>query len=230
MNKIKKFINYFTKTERILWCVSAVLLVGSFCLFRQTNYATLFASLIGVTSLILNAKGNPFGQILMIVFSVFYGAISFSCAYYGEMITYLCMSAPMAFVALISWLKHPYKGNKKEVAVHHITKHEIVGILFLSFVVTVIFYFILKFFHTANLLPSTVSVTTSFLAVCFTAKRSPYYALAYALNDLVLIVLWVLAALSDLSYISVIICFVVFFVNDMYGFFNWKKMQKKQTD
>lgn len=69
---------------------------------------TLAASLIGVTSLIFNAKGNPFGQLLIVVFSILYGAISYSLAYYGEVITYLGMTAPMAVFSLVSWLRNPF--------------------------------------------------------------------------------------------------------------------------
>ena len=98
----------------------------------------------------------------------------------------------------------------------------------LAAVVTVAFYFILRFFHTANLLPSTLSVTTSFVAVYLTFRRSPYYALAYAANDVVLIVLWVMAALSEVRYVSVMVCFVAFVVNDLYGFISWRKMGKRQ--
>ena len=98
----------------------------------------------------------------------------------------------------------------------------------LTALVTLIFYFILKFFNTANLIPSTFSVTTSFLAVFLTFKRSPLYALAYATNDVVIIVLWVLAAFRDSSYISVVVCFIAFLVNDLYGFYNWKRMEKRQ--
>ena len=97
-----------------------------------------------------------------------------------------------------------------------------------AFIVTVIFYFVLRYFNTANLVPSTLSVTTSFIAVYLTFRRSPYFALAYAMNDVVLIVLWILASITDISYLSVVICFVVFFVNDMYGFINWRRMEKKQ--
>ena len=98
----------------------------------------------------------------------------------------------------------------------------------ISAVVTIIFYFILEHFNTANIVPSTISVTTSFLAVYLTFRRSPYFALAYAMNDVVLIVLWILASITDISYLSVVICFVVFFVNDMYGFISWKRMEKRQ--
>lgn len=164
----------------------------------------------------------------MIIFSMLYGIISFTFSYYGEMITYLGMTAPMAVFALISWLKNPYNGNKAEVKVNRLGKKEIAFMILLTVAVTYIFYFILSAFHTANLLPSTLSVTTSFLAVYLTFKRSAFYAAAYAANDLVLIVLWVLAALSNISYLSVVICFVMFLVNDIYGFINWSKMQKRQ--
>ena len=198
-------------------------------IFDRGNYVTLAASLIGATSLIFCAKGNPIGQLLMIVFSILYGIISFTFAYYGEMITYLGMTAPMAVFALISWLKNPYNGNKSEVKVNTISGLEIIFMLVLAAVVTGVFYFILKFFNTANLLPSTLSVTTSFIAVYLTFRRSPYFPLAYAANDLVLIVLWILASLSDSSYISVVICFVMFLANDIYGFISWIKMRKRQT-
>ena len=215
--------------ELILWTGSVGLILASFLAFDRTNFMTLAASLIGVTSLIFNAKGNPIGQALMILFSLLYGIISYTFSYYGEMITYLGMTAPMALFALISWLRNPYKGNHAEVAVNRIDKREYIGMYALTAIMTLVFYFILKHFNTANIIPSTLSVTTSFLAVYLTFRRSPYFALAYAANDVVLIVLWILAARENISYLSVIICFAMFLVNDLYGYVNWKRMEKRQT-
>lgn len=219
---------YFTKAELTLWGSSVALILLSFLVFDRVNYMTLIASLIGVTSLIFNAKGNPIGQALMVVFSLLYGIISYRFAYYGEMVTYLGMTAPMALFALISWLRNPYKGNKAEVAVNRLGAVEWVLMLILSALVTILFYFILDYFDTANMLPSTLSVTTSFIAVYLTFRRSPYFALAYAANDIVLIVLWILASIEDISYLSVMICFVLFLVNDIYGFISWRKMEQRQ--
>lgn len=223
-------LSYFTKGELMLWGTSAALIVVSFFTFDRENFLTLAASLIGVTSLIFNAKGNPFGQFLMVIFSVLYGVISYTFSYYGEMITYLGMTAPMAVFALISWLRNPYNGNRAEVKVNRLKSKEVAFMILLTAVVTVVFYFILAAFHTANLLPSTLSVTTSFLAVYLTFRRSAFYAIGYAANDIVLIVLWILAAVSDISYLSVVICFVMFLVNDIYGFISWSKMQKRQEE
>ena len=220
----------FSKADVLLWSLSTVLIVAAFLLFDRHSYLTLAASLVGVTSLILNAKGNPIGQALIILFSIFYGIISYSFAYYGEMLTYLCMTAPMALVALISWLRHPYKGNRAQVTVGRLKgKGEIILLCILTAAVTTAFYFILAHFHTANLLPSTLSVTTSFVAVYLTARRSPYFAVAYAANDIVLIVLWTMASLTDPSYVSVVVCFVMFLINDIYGFISWLKMGKAQA-
>ncbi len=213
-----------------LWCVSVLLIAAAFLMFDKGNYLTLAASLVGVTSLIFNAKGNPVGQALIVVFSVLYGIISFNFAYYGEMITYLGMTAPMSVFALISWLRNPYGGNRSEVKVNRINRREAALMFALSAVVTVGFYFILKAFGTANLLPSTLSVATSFLAVYLTFRRCAFFALAYAANDLVLIVLWMLAAMENTSYISVIVCFIIFLVNDIYGFVNWSKIYKRQNE
>lgn len=229
MNKLINKLGYFSKCELILWGVSALSIIVSFIIFDKTNYITLTASLIGTTSLILCAKGNTLGQILMILFSILYGIISLSFAYYGEMITYLGMTMPMAIFSLISWLRNPYKGNKSEVAVNKLNRKEIIFMLILSAVVTLIFFHILKYFNTANLLPSTISITTSFIAAYLTLRRSPFFALIYAMNDIVLIFLWTMASISNSSYISVIVCFIAFFVNDIYGFISWLKMQKRQA-
>ncbi|MBQ8894424.1 MAG: nicotinamide mononucleotide transporter [Clostridia bacterium] len=223
-------MNYFTKGEKLLWGASVLLITLFFLLFDRSGYLTLAASLIGATSLIFSAKGNPFGQLLMILFSLLYGFISYTFSYYGEMITYLGMTAPMALFALISWLRHPYKGNRSEVAVNRLKAPEAGLMVLLTGAVTAVFYFILKAFHTANLLASTLSVATSFMAVYLTFRRSPYFALAYAANDLVLILLWSLAARHELSYLSVVVCFAMFLCNDLYGFINWKRIQNNQNN
>ena len=230
MKKLNALFHYFSRGERTLWFGSVLAFVIAFCLFDRDNYLTLMASLIGVTSLIFNAKGNSFGQLLMIIFSLLYGVISFSFSYYGEMMTYLGMTMPMAVCALISWIKNPYNGNKAEVKVNHLSQMEWGFLWVLTTLITLVFYFILEYFYTANIIPSTISVTTSFAAVYLTFRRSPYYAIGYAANDIVLIVLWALATLEEASYLSVVVCFLAFLVNDVYGFINWRKMGKRQAE
>ena len=145
------------------------------------------------------------------------------------MITYFCMTLPMAVFSLISWLRHPFKGNKSRVEVNRIKAREILLLIFLTCAVTIAFYFILKKLGTANLIVSTLSVATSFAAAYLTFRRDPFLSLFYSLNDIVLIALWIYAAISDSSYISVAVCFTVFLINDIYCFISLRKMEKQQT-
>lgn len=227
--KLKSLYGYFSKGEKVLWFTSVLLILVSFLIFDRENYLVLTASLIGVTSLIFDAKGNPAGQFLMVIFSILYGIISYKMAYYGEMATYLGMTAPMSLFALVSWLKNPYNKDKAEVCIANISGREVIFMLILTVFVTCIFSYILYTLNTANLLPGIISVATSFIAVYLTYKRSAFFAIAYAANDIVLIILWTLAALSDISYLSVITCFILFLVNDTYTFINWTKIQKRQN-
>ena len=137
------------------------------------------------------------------------------------------MTAPMAIASLVSWIKHPYK-NTKEVEIQRMNSRQVVLMFILTSLVTVAFYFILKALSTANLLFSTISIATSFLAVYMTYMRSPFYAIAYGLNDIVLITLWILASIANPAYIPMIFCFVMFLANDTYAFVAWMKRMKKQ--
>lgn len=222
--------NYFSKGELILWGASVALIIVSFFAVKNSDYLTLAASLVGATSLIFNAKGNPIGQVLIVAFSIMYGIISLSYKYYGEIITYLGMTAPMAVAALVSWIRNPYNGKRAEVRVNRINAKEMLFALCLTAGVTVAFYFILKEFHTANLIPSTISVATSFAAAYLTIRRSALYAVLYAMNDIVLIVLWLMASATDRAYLSVVVCFAIFLINDIYGFINWNRMHKNQSN
>ena len=216
-----------TVFERVLWLVSVGAIASAGALAGGDPLSVL-ASLVGVTSLLFVAKGYVCGQILMVIFSVMYGVISLVFREDGEMITYLGMTAPMAVVTAVSWYRHPYAGTR-EVAVSHLTRRQAVLLPILTVVVTLAGYALLAALGNAQMLFSTISVATSFIAAALTFCRSPYYALGYAANDVVLVVLWVLAAAADPAYWSMVICFALFLINDLYGFVNWRRMQRRQS-
>ena len=227
-----KFLNpfkEFTKTEWIIWLCSVFVIIATSFIGGTDGILGVITSLLGVTAVMFVSKGDVTGQMLSVVFSLLYAFISYQTRYYGEMITYLFMTAPVSLISVITWLKNPYSREKNEVKIHKIRKNEVIAIFLIAAVVTFVFYFILKFLNTANLVISTISITTSFVAASFAAKRSPYYAFFYMFNDIVLIVMWIMVTVSDISYVGVIICFVMFLVNDIYGFYNWKRIEKRQN-
>lgn len=227
MSKLKKLFYYFSISDYLIWSISSILIISTFIIFN-TDVLSFIASLIGICSLIFCARGNPIGPLLMVVFCVLYGIISLTFKYYGEFITYVCMSLPMSVICLVSWLKNPSNKGKSEVKASKLNKKDVVLLIVLSVLVTVVLYFVLKALSTPNLIVSTISVSTSFAAAFLSYKRSPFFALAYALNDIVLIALWIYATIANLSYLSTVIIFVTFLANDIYGLICWLKRIKNQ--
>ena len=220
------FYSYFSRGERALWCTSLFLILAAFLLFDRENHLTLCASIVGVTSLIFCAKGNPAGQLLMLIFSVLYGIISFTYAYYGEMLTYLGMSLPMAVWSAVTWRRNTAHEAGSAVAIRRLTGHDLALLVLATAAVTALFGWLLAALDTPNLGFSILSVATSFLAAALTMLRSSYYGLGYAANDIVLVVLWVLASCEDPAYIPVAVNFGIFLFHDFYGFLSWKKRER----
>ena len=194
-----------TKKEWLLWLVSLTVVILSNLATNDLDLLTLISALLGVTAL--------------------YGIISFRFHYWGEMITYLGMTLPMAAWSAITWLRNPSEENENEVAIRTLNKKHIIGLTISTVIVTGIFYYILAWLDTPNIMFSTLSIVTSFIAASLTMLRSSYYAVGYAANDIVLIVLWVLASLENPAYIPVVVNFAIFLLNDMYGFVSWKKRE-----
>lgn len=228
MAKLRNPFKNLTKFEWALWITSLAAIAVSFFAVGNTDYWTLVVSMLGVTALIFAAKGDAFAMIIMICFSLIYAFVSFSFKYYGETIIYTCMQIPISIVSLISWLKHPSDKGSAEVKIGKVTRIHALIIPFAAAGITAAFYFILRTFGTQNLIPSTVSVCTSFIALYLMALRVPAYAVAFMLNDVVLIVLWSMACAQSLNYVPMVVCFSIFLVNDTYTFICWMKRSKLQ--
>ncbi len=226
-----KFYNpfrYFTKFEWGLWITSLLVVTLSFFVGGRNGVLPLITSLLGVTSLILIAKGDVAGQVLVFIFSILYAAVAWKERYYGEMITYLFMSAPAAVFSIVSWLRNPYATDRSEVKMEKMRAWDLPIAVLLTAAVTFAFYWILRALGNAELGVSTLSISTSFLAAYLLFRRNPYYALAYAANDVVLIVLWCIVSARELSGLSMVACFAMFLCNDLYGFFNWIRLRNRQ--
>ena len=223
-------IKTLTKREWSIWLGSIIIVLISNLATKDFDLLTLVAALTGVTSLIFAAKGNVWGQVLMILFSILYGIISFRFRYWGEMLTYLGMTLPMAVWSTITWIKNPSENNGNEVQIQSLSKKHIVALCISGIIVTAVYYYILKSFNTPNIIFSTISIITSFIAASLTMLRSSYYAVWYAVNDVILIILWVLASLKDPAYIPAVVNFSIFFMNDMYGFMSWKQRELEQAE
>lgn len=216
-----------TKFETCLCLISILVLILGFVFTEEKDVLNLVASIFGVVSLIYIAKGHLFGEILTLVFSILYAYISFKNRLYSELITYGFMYLPLTIITIVSWVKHPYK-DQNTVEISKVSIRKFILIILSGIVFTFIFYFILRALNTASLYVSTFSIFTSFVASGLVIFRSPFYALAFMVNDLVLIVLWTIATISNPVNIVILLTFIIFFFNDIYGFIAWTKRFKLQ--
>ncbi len=228
MKKIRNPFKNLNKFEWALWVFSFAAIISSFFAVGSTAYANLAASLLGVTSLIFAARGDAFGLMLMMTFSAIYAFVAFTTKYYGEMIIYLGMQIPCATASLISWLRHPSDKGSAEVKIGKFNKKHVYILIPLTAAIVTAFYFVLKTLGTENLIVSTVSVGTSFVALYLMTLRIPAYALVFILNDIVLIVLWSMACANDLNHLALVVCFSIFLINDTYTFICWTRRKARQ--
>lgn len=225
---MRKSLENLEKWDWMLWGISMVMVVVSNLLTGTVDMVNLAATVIGVTALIFVAKGDVWGQVLTFVFAVLYSITSWRFRYYGEILTYLGMSAPIALLSVVSWLKNPYEKGKVEVKIQRLNRKQTVLLWGLTIMVTGVFGWMLYLLDTPNLLFSTISISTSFLASALMFFRNSNYALAYGANDVVLIILWVLASIENITYLPMVACFTMFLINDLYGYFSWRKRESSQ--
>ena len=214
--------------ERCIYILSLVVVVVSNFFAPQIDFVKMAATVGGVTALIFIAKGNVWGQVITVLFGILYSIAALKTRYYSEIITYLGMTAPIAIFSIVTWIKNPYEKGKNVVKIRALTVKEFFLMLLLTAVVTVVFYFILSALATPNIIVSTISIATSFAASYLMLRRISYYAIAFALNDIVLIILWSISVATDLSSLSMVACFSMFLLNDLYAFIRWKVREKQQ--
>lgn len=225
---IKKFLSYFSIFEWCLWLLGIISVTVSFACADSRDIFSFLSSILGLTSLILMAKGNFIGLIFGIVFAVLYSIFAYTQRYYGEMIIYSCIYLPLKISAIIIWIKNKFGKNKMEVTVNAIKPLEWVISSIVIALITVGCYFLLEKINTDNLIVSTVSFVPSLAATYFMLRRSEYYSICYIFNDIVMVTLWSLKLSNGLEALPSVIAFSFFIVNDLYSFINWRKIKKKQ--
>lgn len=230
MKFLKKCISSLNKFELLLWLISVFSILILSLLMPKKDYISIISTLFGISSLIFISKGNLLGPIISILFSFFYLIASLNNLYYGEVLICLTMNIPLSVISCWTWFKNRTNEKDVEVTVNHLKKREIVFSVILGICIMIVFYFILKRLDTDSLLISTISIFTSFVASYLSIRRSYLYAIFYSLNDIVLIILWTVATFKDLSNLCMVFCFIIFLINDIYGFINWKKLEKSQMN
>lgn len=219
----------WTKFEKALLFTS-VILVALVGIIFKSELLTTVCSIVGIITALLLAKGKNLGQIFGLLIVALYSIVSFKNKYYGEVIIYLCIMLPMYIIGIISWLKHQNKDTNS-VEVNNIKTKEWVIVSIASILAFVSIYFLLKVFNTSQLFVSSLSVIDSLFAVYLGIRRSKYSFYFYVVNDLILIALWGIPVVSSsLILLPMVFNPIINLINDIYGIYNWRKLEKMQGE
>ena len=229
--KEKKFNlkNIITWQEAILLIIELAIPLILYFIFKCDDYQNLLGAQLGIISIFFLAKASLIGIVLSLLFSLFYAITSLNFQYYGEAIIYFAFMIPLGIISGVIWFINRFKGTT-EVAILSTKKIDFIIGPIASVTLTFGLFWLLRYLGTENIITSTLSLFTSFLALYFQIKRSRFTQLFYAANDIVLITLWILATIEDISYVPIVSCFAFLLVNDLYGFFNWSKIKKRQDE
>ncbi len=228
MEKTKK-LKTWTLFEILFLAVSLTIVVGCFVFASDRNYFSLVCSMLGVIAVLTVSKGLIWAPYINVVFNTCYAILSFTQGFYGEFIISILLMNAIYIMSIVSWVKNKGKQNDKVVQVNKLSIKEYVFLAIGTVVATVAFYFILKALNTKELIVSTLSLVGSGVAAYLMFRRCSNYALGYIFNDIILIIMWSLNIASNgWGYLPTVVGFVVFLVNDIYGFIHWKKEEKSQ--
>ena len=207
-----------------------IIVVSTVGIIFKADLLTTACSIIGINTALLLAKGKNLGQLLGILITLLYSILSFKNKYYGEVLIYVFLMLPMFVVGTFSWIKHQNKKTNS-VEINNIKAKEwiIVSIVFIGVFIGI--YYVLKAFNTNELIVSTASVLASLFAVYLQVRRSKYSFSFYIVNDIILFILWGTPVFKgNYTLIPMLLNPVFNFINDLYGFYYWRKTEKIQKN
>lgn len=217
----------WNRLEKIL-LFGSIILVSIVAIIFKSDLLTTLCSIVGIITALLLAKGKKLGQLFGILITILYSIVSFKNKFYGEVIIYILLMLPMYIIGIISWLKYHNKETNT-VNVNKINWKEWIWVSVISVVVFIGIYLLLKSFNTEELIVSTLSVVASLFAVYLQIRRSRFSFYFYVINDVILIILWGIPVITgDLLLIPMVFNPIINLINDIYGIFNWKKLEKRQ--
>ena len=224
-----KLLKDWTNFEKLL-LFGSVVIVSVVGLCFKSDLLTVSCSIVGIITALLLAKGKNLGQVFGLLITILYSIVSFKNKYYGEVLIYALVMLPMYIIGIFTWINH--KNEKtNSVEINSIEKKEWVIVSIVFALVFVGIYYLLKAFNTNELVVSTISVLASLFAVYLQIRRSKYSFSFYMVNDIILMFLWGIPVIRG-SYIlfPMLLNPIINFINDMYGFYNWKKTEKIQNN
>ena len=221
--KIFKDWNLFEKS----WLIIFTLVNVAVLIYSKEGILGFTASITGMLSVILVAKGKISNYYFGIINVVIYGFISYNSKYYGEAMLNILYFLPMQIIGFMMWRRNNVNiDESKEVKAERMTAKEIILWSVLSGIAVIVYGIILKKLN--NTLPMADSFTTvlSVTAMILMVKRYIEQWIVWIMIDIVAIYMWLFIK-SDYN---ITIMWTAYLVNAVYGLYNWAKLYRRERE
>ncbi|MFI8711041.1 nicotinamide riboside transporter PnuC [Brevibacillus brevis] len=219
--------NWFEK----IWLISFTLVTLYLYFALDDTFIGLIASLTGMLSVVLVAKGKTWSYYPGIINVVLYAFVAYGQKYYGEVMLNLLYFLPMQFVGLYLWRKNRVSEVKQnDVKIAILSNRARIWWTILSIIATIAYGFVLKQMGGALPFVDSLTAVLSVIAMLFMVKRLVEQWVVWIIIDLFTIYMWLAAFLKDGSDISMLVMWSAYLVNAIYGLMNWVRQYRKQRE
>jgi nicotinamide mononucleotide transporter len=226
MKKIKNILNEWGTFELIWLVVFTAINLFLFFAWHDTIIG-LVASLTGMLCVVLTAKGKISSFYFGLINIFTYSYVAFKSAYYGDVMLNMLYFLPMTFVGIYYWKRNQKLNNGNKELIVSCLKWKDKTYWFTLSVLSIILYGLFLQFL-GGTLPFVDSLTTVFsiVATILLTKRLTDQWFYWIMVDVFSIVMWAYIFFRDGNDITILVMWCAFLVNALYGYYNWKKMEK----
>lgn len=214
--------NWFEKT----WLLTFTLINIYLFYAWQDSWIGLTASLTGMVCVVLTAKARISSFYFGLVNILAYSYVAWRSAYYGDVMLNMLYFLPMTFVGIYFWKKNTKGKSKDKVKVRSLSWRKrwiwFIGSI-LALMVYGVFLWVIK-----GTLPFIDSATTVFsvIAAIMLNQRLTEQWFYWIMVDVLAIIMWVYIFVTVGTDISMLVMWSAYLVNAVYGYWNWKRMEK----
>jgi len=226
---MKKYFKDWNTFEKLWLGVFTLINIYLFFAWHDTLIG-LVASLTGMLCVVLTAKGKISSFYVGLINILTYSYVAYGSKYYGDVMLNMLYFLPMTFVGIYYWKKNTKKEKEGEkLLINHLSwKNKFIWLV-ISLIIVVDYGFLLNWL--GGTLPFVDSVTTVFsiVATIMLTKRLTDQWMYWILVDIWSIVMWAFIFLRDGNEVSMLVMWSAFLVNAVYGYYNWRKMEREQN-
>lgn len=225
---VKSELSGWGKIERIVFPLE-ILLIIAISLYIGDSKIALVSAVCGISYTILAGKGKISCFLFGLMGTLCYAYIAFQNQIYGNVLLYVLYYFPMQLWGIFKWKKHLNKASG-EIVKTTLAKKERYIYAFLTIVVSILMYFVLKF--TGDSAPLMDSLTTVFSigGLLLTVKRCIEQWYFWLVVNALATIMWFQAYMDGSNCLATVFMWATYTVLAVYFLYSWRKSIFDETE